>query len=207
MMTSTRISRASWAVAVMLIFSLAGCGSGSDSAAKMEARYRKAHPLATIDPTTRSPQDMVAAVTPGKAGPPVELKYELREPPQAGQLLDVDIAVVSDAPQIDRIYAKFQGGTGLDLIEGADLAHVEKPASGAVIRHVVRVLPKEDGIFTVSAAVTVDSVNDSTTRIYSIPVIVGEGLPERTAQADVAEGSTRRPVPAQSAAGTALQTH
>jgi hypothetical protein len=203
MMTSTRISRASLAVAVMLVLGLAGCGSGSDSAAKVDAKNKKSHAHIAIDPSGRALSDMVAAVTPAKAGPPVELKFELRESPQAGQMLDVDIAVVPDAPQIDRIYAKFQGGPGLDLVEGAELTSVDKPAAGAVIRHVVRVLPKEDGIFTVSATVSVDLTNDSITRSYSIPVIVGEGLPERTAQTEVAAG----PSSAQSAGGTALKTH
>ena len=193
MMTSTPISRASWAVAVILFLGLAGCGSSSDSAAKVEARKKTAAHL-KIDPSARPTADMVAAVTPAKQGPPAELKFELRELPQAGQMLDVDIAVVPDAPQILRIYAKFQGGPGLDLVEGAELASVDKPAAGAVIRHIVRVLPKEDGIFTVNATVSVDLPDDSITRSYSIPVIVGEGLPEQTAQTEVA-------------AGTALKTH
>jgi hypothetical protein len=187
----------------MLVLGLAGCGSGSDSAAKVDAKNRKSHTHVAIDPSTRSLSDMVAGVTPAKAGPPVQLKFELRESPQAGQMLDVDIAVVPDAPQIDRIYAKFQGSPGLDLVEGAELASVDKPAAGAVVRHVVRVLPKQDGIFTVSATVSVELANDSITRSYSIPVIVGEGLPEqRTAQTEVAAGPS-----SQSAAGTALKTH
>lgn len=188
----------------MLVLGLAGCGSASDSAAKLDAKNKKSHAHAPINPSTRSPSDMVAAVTSSKAGPPVQLKFELREPPQAGQTLDVDIAVMPDAPQIDRIYAKFQGGPGLDLVEGGELASVDKPAAGVVIRHVVRVLPKEDGIFTVSATVSVDFANDSVTRSYSIPVIVGEGLPEqRTAQTEAAAAGP----PTQSAAGTALETH
>jgi len=203
MMTSTPISRASWAVAVMLFFGLAGCGSSSDTAAKVDAKNKKAHAHLTIDPSSRSPADMVTAVTPAIEGPPAEIKFELRQQPRAGQMLDVDIAVVADAPQIDRIYAKFQGSPGLDLVEGAELASVAKPAAGTVIRHVVRVLPKEDGIFTVSATVSVDLANDSITRSYSIPVIVGDGLPEQTAQTEVAAG----PATPQSAAGTALKTH
>ena len=79
-----------------------------------------------------APADMVAAVTPAKEGPPAELKFELRQLPQAGQMLDVDIAVVPDAPQIERIYAKFQGSPGLDLVEGAELASVAKPVAGAL---------------------------------------------------------------------------
>jgi len=204
-MTSTRISRASLIVAVLLVFGLAGCGSSADTAAKADAKNKKSHIHAAVDPSARPLSDMVTGVSQAKGGPPVGLKFELRELPQAGQPLDVDIAVVPDAPQIDRIYAKFQGGPGLDVLEGAELAPAEKPVAGTALRHVVRVLPKQDGIFTVSATVSVEFANDSITRTYSIPVIVGEGLPEQTAQTDAAEAAAH-PGSAP-AAGTALKTH
>lgn len=127
---------------------------------------------------------MVAAVSAGKGGPPVELKFELRGAPQAGQPLDVDVAILPDAQAISRLYGQFTGGEGVDLVDGGDLAAVEKPAQGAVIRHVVRVLPKKDGIFTFNAAVTVDLADDSVTRTFTIPVIVGEGLADVSAKSD-----------------------
>ncbi len=188
-MTSTRISRAGWAVALMVAFGLAGCGSSSDSASKAEAKNKKAHTHVAIDPSNRATADMVEGVTLAKGGLPVELKYELREAPQAGQPLDVDIAVLPGATPINRIYAKFQGGQGLDLVEGGELAGVDKPPSGTPIRHVVRVLPKADGIYTVSATVAVDTANDSMTRTYTIPVIVGDGLPDDTAKTETADHS------------------
>jgi hypothetical protein len=180
---------------------LAGCGSSSGSGANASAsKSKKTHTqVSTTDPAERPVADMVAGVSPSKAGPPVALKFELREPPQAGQLLDLDIAILPSAPAISRIYGKFLGAEGLDLIEGGDLPSIDKPAVGSVIRHVVRVLPKQDGIFTVSATVLVDVADDSITRTYSIPVIVGDGLTEQTARTEVAEG---RPAP-----GTAVKTH
>lgn len=201
MMTSTRISRAGWALAMMVSLGLlAGCGSSSGSGTgSVAAKTKKAHTQVSTDPAERPPADMVAGVSPSKAGPPVALKFELREPPQAGQLLDVDIAILADAPAINRIYGKFQGAEGLDLVEGGELPAIDKPAAGSIIRHVVRVLPKQDGIFTVSATVSVDVADDSLSRTYSIPVIVGDGLTEQTARTEVAEG---RPAP-----GTAVKTH
>jgi hypothetical protein len=165
---------------MMLVLGLVGCGSSSDSTSKSDTR-KKAHTHVSVDPATRPIADMVSGVSGGKSGPPVELKYELREPPEAGQMLDVDVAVVADSPSINRLIGKFQGAPGLDVIDGADLAAVEKPAPGTVFRHLIRVLPKEDGIFTVTAAVSVDLVNGSMTRTFSIPVIVGAGLTEQTA--------------------------
>jgi len=201
MMTSTRISRAGWAVAMMVSLDLlAGCGSssgsGHDSAA---SQAKKTHIQASVDPAERPATDMVAGVSPSKSGPPVALKFELREPPQPGQLLDVDIAVLPGPPAINRIYAKFQGGEGLDLVEGSELPAIDKPAVGSIIRHVVRVLPKHDGVFTVSATVSADLADDSITRTYSIPVIVGDGLTEQAGKTEVAEG---RPAP-----GMAVKAH
>ncbi|MGH8210097.1 MAG: hypothetical protein ACREU6_10980, partial [Steroidobacteraceae bacterium] len=109
MKTSTRVSRAGWAVAVALLLGLSACDSSSESGAAAHAKKKLAL-TRSVDPLSRSPTDMVAAVSAGKTGPPVELKFELREPPQAGQLLDIDIAVLPDAPAVNRLYAKFQGG-------------------------------------------------------------------------------------------------
>jgi hypothetical protein len=196
-MTSTRISRAGLAVAIVLVLGLAGCGASSGSATP-QVQSRVSHRAKPAD-TGHSPADMVAAVSAGKGGPPVDLKFELRELPEVGQPLDVDLAVLTAAPAINRVFAKFQGTDGLDLMEGGDLSAVEKPAPGVVIRHIVRVLPKQDGIFTLSATVSVDMADDSITRTYSIPVIVGNGLPEQAAKAEVAGG--------QPAPGTFFKTH
>jgi len=167
-------------MATVGLLGLSACGGSSNqsadgshpSAKKTAARH------ASVDPSERSPQDMVSAVSAGKGGSPVELKFELRDAPKAGEALEVDIAVLPDAPAISRLSGQFTGGDGIDLVDGGDLPAVEKPAQGAVIRHLVRVLPKKDGIFTLNAAVTVNLADDSVTRIFAIPVIVGEGLAE-----------------------------
>jgi len=185
----TRISRAGWAVAVTLALGLSACDS-STSGLTSHAKKKAMHVQQGNDPADRSPQDMVAAVSPSKAGPPVELKFELRESPEAGQPLDVDIAILPDAPAINRVYAKFQGGEGLELVDGGDLEAVEKPAQGTVIRHVVRLIPKEEGIFTVSATVAVDLADDSVTRTFAIPVIVGSGLADLTAKTEAVDAKS-----------------
>jgi hypothetical protein len=200
MRTSIRISRVGWAIAITLAVSLSGCGafsadSGSSSQAKSTT---SAHSQQKVGPQEHTPSDMVAAVSASKAGPPVGLKFELRQHPEAGQPLDVDIVIVPDAPSIGRLYAKFQGGDALSVVDGEQLS-LEKPAVGSVVRHVVRVVPKQDGIFSLSAMVSVDLANDSLTRTFSIPVIVGEGLPEPPAKAEVADG--------QAASGTVAKTH
>ncbi len=110
----------------------------------------------------------------------------------------MDIAVLLEDPTIHRFYAQFQGGEGLSVADGGELVQVDKLAAGSVIRHVVRVVPKEDGIFALSATVAMDLANDSLTRTFSIPVIVGDGMPEPAAKAELADG--------QSGTGTVAKT-
>ena len=201
MKTSTRISRAGWAVAVgALLLGLYGCGSSSGSADAAHSKQKRSASQRVSDPSARPPQDMVAAVSVGKGGPPVGLRFELRSRPQAGQPVDLDLVVLPDAPDIERINGGFEGGENLTLVEGGNLDSVEKPAQGSVIRHVLRLLPKQDGIFTVTAAVTVTLPNDSITRTFTIPVVVGEGLPELTAKSEAADTES-------AAAGTSSKPH
>jgi len=129
---------------------------------------------------------MVAAVSAGKGGPPVGLRFEVRSTPNAAA--------------IDHLEGKIQGGENLSVVEGGAIPAVEKPAQGTVIRHVVRLLPKRDGIFIVTAAVNVDLGTDSITRTFTIPVIVGDGLPElAAAKSEVADAAP--------AAGTGPKSH
>jgi hypothetical protein len=201
MKTSTRISRMSWIVAAAaLLVGLYGCGSSSSSSgATSHSGAKKASARHVTDPSGRSPDDMVAAVSAGKGGPPVGLRFEVRSTPEANQPVDVDLAILPDAVAIDHLEGKIIGSDSVAVVEGGDIPAVEKPAQGSVIRHLVRLLPKQDGIFTVSAAVNVDIGNDSITRTFTIPVIVGDGLPELAAKSEVAD--------AQPAAGTGPKSH
>lgn len=198
MKTSSRISLAGWTVVIAVVLGLSGCGSASNSAANAQAKKKASRVQQHVDPSQRPINDMVAAVSASKGGPPVDMKFELRETPIAAQPLDVDIAIVATSPGIEHISGRFQPGEGFELIDGGELAAVDKPAPGTVIRHVVRLLPKQDGIFSLSGTVSVDTANDSITRTYAIPVIVGDGMPEQTAKAEVAE---------QPAPGTGSKTH
>ena len=199
MKTSSRISLAGCTVAIALVLGLSGCGSSSNSSANAQAKKKATH-VQHVDPSQRPLTDMVAAVSASKGGPPVDMKFELRETPIAAQPLDVDVAIVVSSPGIERISAHFQPGEGFDLVAGGELdPPADKPAPGTVIRHAIRLLPKQDGIFSLTGTVTVDTANDSMNRTYAIPVIVGEGIPEQTAKAEVADGP---PAP-----GTGSKTH
>jgi hypothetical protein len=47
------------------------------------------------------------------------------------------------------------------------------------IQHVFKVLPKQDGIYTLTATLSgVDTAGQVTTQAYAIPIIAGRGFPD-----------------------------
>jgi hypothetical protein len=125
---------------------------------------------------------MVAAVSASKAGPPVELKFSLPTRPEVGQVMDIDVAVVPRAPVPDTVSVSFQVVDGIDIVDGSQVEPVGNLVDGTPIRHVVRILPKRDGIFALTAVVSFTSANLDSNRTFAIPVIAGEGLPDQVAK-------------------------
>src|SRR3569833_148848 len=173
-----------WSAAVAVgCLGMAGCSSG-DSQTKATTAASKAHKGKKSDgaskPGEENPGDMVAAVSASK-GPPVELKFMLPVRPEVGQITDIDVALIPSQPLPDSVSITFQVGDGLDIVEGSQMERVEKLTAGSPIRHVVKVLPKRDGIFSLTAVVSYTSSNQDVNRTYSIPVIAGQGMPDQVA--------------------------
>jgi hypothetical protein len=179
--------KAAWMAAVVFGYCLgaAGCGSGGQQAEPGAPSVSKSHKAKKADgpskPGEESPGDMVTAVSASK-GPPVELKFALPVRPEVGQVTDIDVALVTSQPVPDSVSISFQVVDGLDIVDGSQMERVEKPALGTPIRHVVKVLPKRDGIFAVTAVVAFTVANQEMNRTFSIPVIAGQGLPDQVAK-------------------------
>jgi hypothetical protein len=181
-------SRAGWlavlTLAAGLALGVAGCGSSDNSAsvaAPTSVKARKPKVLAA-KPGEEDLGDMVAAVSSATAGPPVELKFALPTRPEVGQVLELDVAVVPREPVPDSLSVSFQVADGLDIVDGSQLERVDKLVDGTPIRHVVKILPKRDGVFALTAVVSFAASNQDWSRTFSIPVIAGEGLPEQVAK-------------------------
>jgi hypothetical protein len=180
--------RAGWLalLAAGLLLGVSGCGSEEKPTAatsSANAKSRKEHKdVQQTQPGEQPLGDMVAAVSASKSGPPVELKFSLPTRPEVGQVMDLDVAVVPRAPVPDSVSVSFTVAEGLEIIEGSQLERVDKLVDGAPIRHVVKLLPKRDGIFALTAVVSFVAGNQDSTRTFSIPVIAGEGLTEQVAK-------------------------
>jgi hypothetical protein len=172
------------AVTAGLVLGLAGCGSGDQPSGTATAGGSKA-PRKAKSPAQKPDDDiadMVAAVSATKPGPPVELKFALPARPEVGQVVELDVALVPRGPVPDSVSASFQIAEGMEIVDGSQLEHVGKLEDGTPIRHVVKIRPKRDGIFALTAVVSWVQSNQDWSRTFSIPVIAGEGLSEQVAK-------------------------
>jgi hypothetical protein len=156
---------------------LAACGSGSTESA---AAARRAAAHRAVSPADAQARNMVNAVADAKGGDPVPLqvKFQLKSHPDVAQALDVDIIIVPISGSVDRVVGTVEGEEGLDIVDGGQIPAADRPPEGVSIAHTIRVLPKRDGIFTLSAVLTVDSAGQSNRETYSIPIIAGAGMPD-----------------------------
>jgi hypothetical protein len=176
-------------LAAVVLLSASGCGSGGGTASSTTSSATataKSHKQPHKTPVATKPGElplgeMVAAVSPSK-GPPVELKFSLPTRPEVGQVTDIEVAVVPRAPVPDNVSVDFQVVEGLEIVGGAQMDRVDKLTDGSPVRHIVKVLPKRDGVFTLTAVVSFTAANHDTDRTFSIPVIAGEGMPDQVAK-------------------------
>ena len=180
------------AAALGAVAILGACSSGeTPGAAASAARPSQAAPRKSPPSNVLSP-DMVSAVSAGGTGAPaVQVKFELRQRPGVAQPVDIDLAIVPASGALDRVSGKVEVGDGLQLVAGGEIPPTERPVEGVPILHSIKVLPKKDGIFTVSAVLGVDAAGESSSQTFSLPVIVGAGLPEQPAK-PAAKRSTAR---------------
>ncbi|HEY6482421.1 MAG TPA: hypothetical protein VIY54_02740 [Steroidobacteraceae bacterium] len=180
----------------ILLLGLAACNSGSGPSTTGPFHHTgrpKVHAPAPIVPGQEPLTEMVSAVSASNVGPPVQLKFNLLQRPEVGQPVDLAIALVPGTPAPDSVSAQFQVTDGLELMGGAQLQQVDKPPEGAPLRHMVKILAKRDGIFAVTAVVSVVSASETATRTFSIPVIAGAGLSEAQATPPAAKPPAAKP--------------
>ncbi len=161
--------------ALLPLLPLAGCGSGHNAGPAVAASTVVKKSATPPDPLARN---LVAALATVKAGTPpipVQVKFALREHPQAGTPADMDIALVPTSGTLDRISGRVDGEEGLSVVSGATLAGAEKPVEGVAVHHAVQVLAKDDGIYELTVNVSADSGGITSTQAYSIPVLAGKG--------------------------------
>ena len=160
-----------------------GCGWHSSSDGATAQSGTKSLAKKPVNPAEEISRNMVSAVASNKPSTlPVQVKFELRDRPDVGRPVALDLAIVPMSASVDRVFGKVEGEDGLELVEGAEIAASDRPQEGVPIRHSVKVLPKRAGIFMVRAALTVDAAGVSSTESYSIPLIADAAAPGAAGQ-------------------------
>ncbi|MGH8200245.1 MAG: hypothetical protein ACREVO_07750 [Steroidobacteraceae bacterium] len=172
-----------WGGLAAVLGLLAACGYFSGGAHPILPSHAnsKAHAARPMDPTARALARMVEAVGPSGAQPPIELRFSIRNRPQVGEDDEVDYAVIPQVGGLDTIHLAFGALDGLQVTSQAPSLAAIKPATGVPIFGSVMVRPTKAGLFTLTAAVAVESSAGSVVWPFSIPVIAGDGPAETAA--------------------------
>jgi hypothetical protein len=159
-----------------LACAVAGCGGDADpgvAAPAMPAQSTQAgakSPPGDIDEATRS---MVSGVAPGRAADAlVDLKFELKSRPEIGKPVAIDIALLPKVTS-DVMDVTYLANEGLTVQTSTLPSRYEHVQPGSVYRHQATVVPQNNGVFSLSAIVMVQTEAGDVTRTFSIPVVVG----------------------------------
>jgi hypothetical protein len=114
---------------------------------------------------------MAAAPTVGKNLSIVDVKFELAQRPQIGQVLEINLALI---PKFDGGPATLQisSSPGLDAAQGDTPYEVPVVTAGEVYRHTLHMTPSSEGVLLATLTVSLkhDDLTDS--EVFSVPVIV-----------------------------------
>lgn len=160
------------AALLVLLLSLQGCSKIEHAVGKRQSPH--ATSSGPTDPATLALAEMVSAVSSGKPSNDLQLKFALRSRPVVGQPVDVDLALIP-GQDLDRVYTTFQGSEGLEVTTGAKTDEIERPPVGVPISYTITIVPRREGVLSVSAAVLADFSSESITRTFAIPVIADSG--------------------------------
>ncbi|MGH8179458.1 MAG: hypothetical protein ACRETR_00610 [Steroidobacteraceae bacterium] len=165
-----------WAVAGLL----AACGYFGGSQPAPAAHAQPKIQAAPVDPATKALAGMVEAVGLSGAQAPVDLRFSIRDRPQVGQEDEIDYALIPQTPGLETIRLVFGALNGLQVVSHGPALAAIKPATGVQIFGSVTVRPVKAGLFTLTAAVAVETPSESVVWPFTIPVIADEG-PAQTA--------------------------
>ncbi|MBL8267770.1 hypothetical protein [Steroidobacter sp.] len=172
---------------------LAACSSepGPEAAAPSQAAAK---------PTAARPGDETAtfakAVSDGKPGAAVNIRYDFSAKPSVGTPTELDVAFIPSAG-VDSLEATLSGMEGITLA-GPLQASFNSVESGKAYRHKLSVLPDRTGVFYITASVNTQIAGSMLNRTFSIPFVVGQPVvQQKPAPATDAKGEAIEPMKAE----------
>ena len=181
-------------IAVLACMAVAACddapesqSSGTPAAGPSD---RKAKPAGL-------PPEFVSAVSSGRGAGSITVHFALRETPEVGMALPVEIAVVPHL-KFTLVRAQFDAPDGLLVSSGRLLEPVRDVASEQILKHKLTLQPTREGIYLISVGVETDGDEGNVTRSFSIPVIVNPAGGSAQPEGEAAPVAPAGPDPASS---------
>lgn len=153
--------------------SLGACNKES-APAPAGAAAANAQPKAPVAPkpaltVAQQTAGMVLAASQGKSPAQVDIKFDLAQKPKVGQALDVNLALIAEAPA-NPATVQVSGADGLSVAPGGafDIASAE---AGQVYKHTVTVTPESEGVLLLNVTVSLKHDEVTDTKVFTIPII------------------------------------
>jgi hypothetical protein len=144
------------------------------------------------------------AVSDGKPGAAVGIRYEFNGKPTIGTPTELDVAFIPSAG-VDSLEATLSGMDGITLA-GPLTASFNSVESGKAYRHKLSVLPDRTGVFYITVSVNTQIAGSSLNRTFSIPFVVGQpAVQQKPAPAKDAKGEAIEPMQAEETVGPKKQ--
>ena len=166
---------------------LAGCDGAPEPAKTAPSGPNK--PAA--GKTAVLPPDMVAAVSAGSTRT-IGVHFALKASPVVNEALPIDIAIVPHLA-FSSVRAHFEAHDGLALISGETLDAVASVSAEKPLTHQLVVLPKQEGVYMITASVESEGDDGAITRVFSIPVIVAPAAAPGKTPAPAANPAPAKP--------------
>jgi hypothetical protein len=163
-------------IALVAMVMLAGCGESPSDAGPASAASNK--PVAPKGDGL--PPEMVAAVSASNNSSVISVHFALGATPVVNQPLPVEIAIMPHQ-EFASLLAHFDAQAGLAVTVGGTLDAVTSIAPEKPIKHQLVLLPREAGVFMVTAVIDSQGQEGNMTRVFSIPVIVAAQAPPAAA--------------------------
>lgn len=137
---------------------------------------------ASVKPTVAAtPADetktFARAVSDGKPGAAVTIRYDFSGKPTVGTPTELDVAFIPNAG-VDALEATLSGMDGITLA-GPLTASFSAVEAGKPYRHKLSVLPDRTGVFYITASVNTHIAGSTLNRTFSIPFVVGQPVVQR----------------------------
>jgi hypothetical protein len=176
-----------------LLVLLAACSSGgpSERHATAVASSGAGGDAATAAGSAELAANLVSAVSSGKPGAPVDIRFDIPRRPKVGEPLDIAVAITTRSEGIDELRVVFQSNEGIEVRSGGELVASDRPAVGSTYSHSVTVVPRKDGVFYLSAVALVEAKAGSISRSFAIPIIVGDAVALSEAASKPSQGEVQ----------------